>query len=477
MRTAPGWLLLIGLAVAPAARGQAPQATPSIASRPYAIRAEVAFAPGVRLDARGQQQLLDDWKALMSRFVGAPWQVRVETTPDALLLGRPVAAWGEGLPANSPPDKVWGLVIAAEGDGYSLRGREYDTATRRLGPHHLRTADDPSDAPRALLELALAVFAPLAEISDSVADKATLIVQGGLIEPASPLGRFAAPGTLFRPIRIFYNPQGNSVFKIDDVPWSYLAVESVDGQVAQARVVSALAAPLTTRTARRNKRMALGVKPGTAPSPLRLVSHADQTPLAGYRLLAIPIGAGSPSPIGLTDRRGRLSIDPDKISGLFRVQVLAGDVEPLTEFPLVPGETDAERTLAVDPKPLTMEAHAELGALNDQVVDIVARRSRIFALLKARSQGERWAEMEQLIKDFRALTAKPAFQAKLDALRKKVTERQEQERRLILTKTLDLRMAEVQSLLDRYFDDEPLKPFLEELESKRGAPAAPKPAE
>lgn len=470
-----GILPILLLAVAGVARAQPPDASAAtkpipIENRPYAIRAEVAFAAGVRLDGRGRQQLLDEWRVLVGRFVGAPWQIQVAISPDASLLQRPPAAWGEGL-GEPAPDKVWGLVFEADADGYALHGREYDVATRRLGPRHYQAVSDPADAPRALLDLSLAIFAPLAEITDNVADKATLTVQGGLIEPASPLGRFAEPGTIFKPIRIFYNPKDDSIFKIDDVPWSYLLVESAEGQVARARVVSVFSAPLTTRTARRNKRVALGVKPGANPTPLKLVNHADQAPLAGYRLVAVPTSDAPPTPIGLTGRGGQVRIDPSRVSGLVRVQIIAGDVEPLTEFPLVPGEFDAERTLAVDPKPLTMEAHAEIAALGDQVVDVVARRSRIFALLKARSQGERWDEVEKLIKEFRALPAKPAFQARLDAIEKKVAERQEREKRLILTRTLDLRMAEVQALLDRYFDDEQLKPILEEMEEKKDQPA------
>src|SRR5581483_35661 len=96
-----------------------------------------------------------------------------------------------------PFDKVWIVHVDRPDAGTDLvfSGREYDTATRRMGPLQRRTVAAEGDAPRVMLLFALDLFSPTALIARQEGGRALLTVRGSMIEPASPVGRVVAKGT------------------------------------------------------------------------------------------------------------------------------------------------------------------------------------------------------------------------------------------------------------------------------------------
>ena len=58
------------------------------------------------------------------------------------------------------------------------------------------------DAPRALLEFTLDLFSPTALISGQEGGRPCSPSAGAMIEPASPIGRVVAKGTVFQPLRL-----------------------------------------------------------------------------------------------------------------------------------------------------------------------------------------------------------------------------------------------------------------------------------
>ena len=118
----------------------------------------------------------------------------------------------------------------------------------------------------------------------------------------------------------------------------------------------------------------VGVKPGNSPMKLRFVTKPDRTPAAGYTLTARLVPDGQPRELGLTDRAGRIVLKPGFAEGLVILRLLAGNVEPMVEFPIMPGESAEELTIPFEPKPLTVALEAQLDSLRDEVVDLVALR-------------------------------------------------------------------------------------------------------
>ena len=97
--------------------------------------------------------------------------------------------------------------------------------------------------------------------------------------------------------------------------------------------------PLSKRMTRPNSLAALGLKPGNTPLRLRFVTKPDQLPAAGYTLTARTVPDGQPRDLGMTDRAGRIVLQPGFADGLVILRLLAGTVEPMVELPIMPGES------------------------------------------------------------------------------------------------------------------------------------------
>ena len=263
-----------------------------IERQPYRIVFHFACHPSSRIDAAARADLLRDWQVMVRRFVGVPWAVSI-APPSGPVLDIDLEGLEKATPAQAAAfekavnagsyDKVW--VVHADrpdaGVGVVFTGREYDTATRRLGPLQRRTVDVLADAPRALLEFTLDLFSPTALISGEEGGQALLTVRGSAIDPASPIGKVVSAGSVFQPLRLISGKDGKVVVRI--IPWTYLRVESVDGSVARCAVISGLNDPLSKRFIQPNTLAAVGIKPGNSPLRLRFVTFKDKTPARATR--------------------------------------------------------------------------------------------------------------------------------------------------------------------------------------------------
>ena len=123
----------------------------------------------------------------------------------------------------------------------------------------------------------------------------------------------------------------------------------------------------------------------------------------------------------MTDRAGRITLKPGFAKGLVVLRLLAGNTEPMVEFPLMPGETSDERDIAVDPRPLTVAFQVQLDALRDEVVDLVALRARLEKRMEARLQGEDLAGVEEGIKEYALLPPRELFAEQVQKLKEQAT--------------------------------------------------------
>ena len=426
--------------------------------RPYRIRAWVRAEPTARLDAASRLALIDGWRALIRRFVGAPWIVEIDDRPGPLSRGRLEALIAKDVaPFAKGEDKLW--IFAVEGttplgSGYRFSGREYDVQTGRLGPVTAHSAAPEPDAPRALFRLSLDVFAPFAEIGPPGAGDVQVTIQAQALPPANPVGHVAVPGTTLIPLRVFQKPNG-AVLRIDPIRYSYLRVKQVGGDESRCDIVSSLPDPLSKRVIGRNRLIALGVKPSAVPTRLRFLTRPPESkPLAGYTLTARNAPQGRPREVGMTDREGRLVLPADHADRLMVYRLLAGNVEPLVEFPAMPGESAEERLIRVNPLNATVALETKLNALKDEVVDLVAVRARLEARLKARADGNAWDEVRTLLDEYKKLPPKSNFAQRLETLRNDAAKLQRETRRPVLTPTAQAQVAEAEALIGRYLDDE-----------------------
>ncbi len=469
-----GWLLLGGST--DYAVGQAaPAATPlPIDRRPYQIRVLIEFEPAVRVDAGRRAAILTEWSALTARFVGMPWSIVVADDPGPVAAIPVESIKADDLKLNADKvDKVWAIRVGEDGATWSVAGRELDTATGWLGEVHRRPVAHPGDLPRELLRLALDLFAPSADVGESKAGGVSFLVQGGSLPASSPLGEVAPVGTIFRALRLFPKPEGPP--EVVEVRYSYFRVDRVDGPVAHCEIIRGLGDPLSNRYSRKNKLVALGIKPSANPTRLRFLTKKDRQPAVGCRLVARSIPPGvKPTDLGLTDREGRIVVRPGVLDGLATLRLLAGNDEPMLDIPVMPGETGEERTIVFEARTLTLDLEARLDALRDAIVDVVAVRSRLEARMKARLDGEDWAGLDEAIREFRALTPRETFATRLDQIKESGRRQEEETKTTVLTRNARGQLDETQGLIDRYLDDDAIRSYEDAAMRAKAEAAKPK---
>jgi hypothetical protein len=452
----------------PAAVAATAAAPEAIDHQPYRIELHLSFDPSARIDRARRAALLKQWLAQVHRFVGPPWTIALAVPPSPLASGD-LATLEAGAFSKLDPsfDKIWLVRIsaAAPTSGLVFTGREYDTATRRLGPLQEHTAFVLADAPRAMLQFALELFSPTALINGQEGGRALLLVRGASITPSSELGKVVAKGTVFVPLRLItMRDQSTAIRRI---LFTYMQVEEMVGATARCAIVSALRDPLTQRMAQPNTLAAIGIKPGNSTLRLRFVSRPDLAPAAGYTLLARAVPDGLAHELGMTDRAGRIALKPGFADGLVILRLVAGTAEPMVEFPMMPGESSDEREIPIDPKPLSVAYQVQLDALRDEVIDLVAQRSRLEKRMEARLQGEDMEGLEQGLKEYASLPPRDAFADRLSKMKDQATRQQAESRTTVLSKNIQARFNELQALIDRYLDNDAFQTYTEALQRNR----------
>ena len=436
--------------------------------QPYRISLHLSLDPSARIDEARRSALLKQWSALVHRFVGPPWIVTIASQPSPLASGH-LEALGASSLANLEPsfDKIWLVRISSGGAGGGLvfNGREYDTATRRLGPLQEHRAFVLADAPRALLQFALELFNPTALIKGQEGGRALLQVRGASIAPASALGSVVARGSVFLPLRLV-SKVDNSII-IQPIIYTYLQVEEMQGPMARCKIVTSLRDPLTQRVSRPNTLAAIGIKPGTSPMRFRFLMHPDKAPAAGYTLIARTVPDGVPHELGITDRAGSIVLKPGFASSLVSLRLVAANAEPMVEFPLMPGESSGERALVIDPKPFTVGYQVQLDAIRDEVIDLVAQRSRLEKRMEARLQGDDLEGLEQGLKEYASLARRDVYAERLAKLKDEAAQQQAKSKTEVLSKNIQARFNELQALIDRYLEDDAFTTYTEALQQKR----------
>jgi hypothetical protein len=468
------WLGAAGFATA-APEGSTAASTP-IERQPYRIEVHLFVDPATRIDASKRAGLLEEWRALVDRFVGTPWVLTVRSSGSPL-AGRKIGSLTPELFADlgTDHDKFWviriGLRSESETGGYLLTGREFDVATQRLGAIQSKTAVVDAELPRALLGFSVELFNPVALISGQEGGRTLLTVRGASLSSASPIGAVAAPGTVFIPLRLTTARDGKPL--ILRIPYTYLKVESITGSVARCEFVKGISDPLSKRWPRPFTFAAIGIKPGDSPLKLRFVTRKDkvEVPVAGYVLTTREVPDGSPREVGVTDRSGRIEIKSQFARGLVIVRLLAGSAEPLFEVPMMAGESTDERVISVRLLPRAVRLETELDSLRDQIVDLVALRARLQSRMKARLEGEDWDGLDATIKEFQKLSPRDALAERVKTLKEQAARQQVERKVPILTRTAQARVDELQALIDRYLNDDEVNSYTEALASGRAEAA------
>jgi hypothetical protein len=438
---------------------------------PYKTTVLLAIDGDVRQDNRLVEDLPIHIVERVDNRVGAAWQVTVEPVKGELrekILRRINSLSAADLEGrNEGVDKIVALSLSSSPAGFLLRAREYDERTQTWG----NLAEAIASQKRLVADVAFDVlwqaFAPIAQIDVDADKKVFLRPRAAGLPLRDPALQMILAGDLFQPIIRKIDRKGKAAKAgVQPMPWTFLIVDQVSAMQATCKLQSGLRQSLGTRRRGQSEQLAIAVRPLGSSTRLTVLGRGKPPkPLPGYDVFGQVPEKKEIQLIGRTDANGQ--VDIPAIDSPVRILYVKGGGILLARLPMVPG-LNATATAEVADDDVRLGFEGFLTAVNDDVVDLVARRAILIARARNRMAAGKLDEAEKFFDELRRLpdreeialeiteektrnaTADPAVQAKLDKL-----------------------AAESQKMLRRFLDPKPIDTLRSELNQAAVKPAAP----
>lgn len=371
---------------------------------PYRVRLVVAVEPGPDWGPETEARLARELLGRCDAVIGAVWDAEAAPAPAALarkMIADLEAVAVDDLPAECLDlDKVLLLAVRVRDGGYEAVARELDVRTRVFGSAVRRPLRQPAKLRDVCFAAAAAAFCPLARIDHPKDSAAVLRPRGAALPRRDGTPDWTAPGAVFRAV-VRRNDRDGKLSGLTHVPWTFLVVERAGQAGLECRIHSGLRGPLSSRRRGRIEVLALAVVAPEGPTVLALESRAEpRRPLAGYDVLAHAPGSRTPELLGRTDLRGEITVRPG--AGGLRLLVVVSGGAPLARLPLVPGLAP-RLTAYVPDDDDRMEAEGFVAGVQEQLVDLVARREVLLARARNRLETGRTDEAKALLEQLEAL--------------------------------------------------------------------------
>lgn len=301
-------------------------------------------------------------------------------------------------------DKLMVVQIKTVDGAYEVEVREIDARTRQIGPSVAGSTTIPSLVGSIAAKLIGRAFMPIARIDNvGKTNKAEMRARGiescirtqfnedleleVVTNESSPC--FIRETDRLLPVVIRTDRSGE-ISRLDAVPFTFIAIESIEGTVIQGQVWSSVRAPLAGRKSKRAEKLALVIRPADGSTVLRLVSRGDKDPepLEGYDVVTV-----EPDDIkveleyhGQTDWRGEISIPP---SDDMRMLLVRRGGRRLKKIPVIPGfRGELETTVTSDETSLLAQG-VVLGLENEILSLAVLRQIYQKEIEKAIADGDK----------------------------------------------------------------------------------------
>ena len=448
---------------------------------PYRVRISVAVDGGPEATSTVRRELFDGVHQQLLRTVGRLWSMEIEENnwlwpADRTGLQRLSEADLSARLGDAAPDKAYLLAIETAGPRLRLSGREWDAATRRLGPVHSLETADRRGLPEAAVALIGRLFQPLLSIETIEPDglSVRLRLRGGALLAAADsherLREQVRPGDLLQPL-LRYLDRDRNLREVQQVPWTYLHVDSVDRGRVAATLISGLRAPLGTGSFRRVEPVALGLQPQTEATSLQLVAR-DQPPrpMAGFKVRVVPKTHPRDEPqaeerTALTDRDGQLRIEAQPEHPLVWLYIHSGEAL-LARVPFLPG-IEPSATIELPDDSLRLATEGEIDVLKGRLIDTVARRAALMARIRKLAREGDWQNIDQPRRELSTLPGIREFQSQLNAIRVPALEAAAERRDRIAAARIRQLCDEAADLVRRYLDPDAIRELNEEVEELR----------
>jgi hypothetical protein len=267
-----------------------------------------------------------------------------------------------------------------------------------------------------LFALAQQAFTPLARFEVDPTDPQTVTLQprGSALPSGADAPPWAKPGDVFVPYLRRTGRNGELAENgLTTVPWTYIeATEGADKSM-KFHVTSGSRRPFGARRQARVEQLALAASPAETPTILTLHARKNEKkPLIGYEVLAQTDPKTPPASIGFSDTAGQVRIPPGK-TPVETLQIKHGG-QLLARLPVAPG---AEREVKV-PLPdddARLAAEARLGAVREDLIDVVARRNILISRARQKIDKKDFAAAEALLRSLDDLPGRSQFELTLSS--------------------------------------------------------------
>lgn len=215
-------------------------------------------------------------------------------------------------------DKLFFLILHADGDDLSVTARELDCQMRYFGPTFTSNIEHWSQAARVSSMVLSRAFAPIARVEDATSQSAELRLRAGglILKPDNPAG--IAIGDVMQPI-VRRDDRNGVPTLLEPLSWTFAAITDSDGVRLNANVYTYSGGPgLQGRKNRRTQRVLLKVRPVVEQTEVEvLVRGETDRPQAGCFVYRRDLLTQEFEYLGRTDWRGRFTIPVPDVFGKF----------------------------------------------------------------------------------------------------------------------------------------------------------------
>jgi hypothetical protein len=452
----------------------------SLESQPYRVRILIAQ------DVEDASPLERELSQALDRSVGSLWTTEIATLPDVV---RPQAKVLERWTMADVRER-----FDDDGVDFWFAVTVRDTAARReiavrawqpqfdwLSPVHASATYEPRETAGQIVRRCWNLFRPQVLV-DHVDQQAVRVrVRAGDLVPADPAFTLFQSGDFLVPWLMYYDRE-KALRKKQELPWTYVRLDSLKGPLGEGTSLSGLRNPLASKTRGRIEKVAVASRPVYPQTRLQIgVQNQPARTLAGYRLELRPKLAPPKSEKKddkqnenrieqpkdevtevFTDRLGEVMLLPDPRHPQIWIYIYSGELL-LARVPFVPGSLPFLR-LDVPDDSVRLQAEGELQSLQSELINLVAERNTLIAAARSASKKGDWQRVKLLRQQIDELPVKEKFIARLAGIRVPAVNAARQRKDRIAQTRIERLCNDVNELIERYLDAEKLQLIKDEID-------------
>lgn len=458
--------------------------------RPYDVRIAVAFESSL-FDTNLRRSMIEEMRLAADRYVGQLWNLNA----DEIAWLSPANARGlerldSHVVSKHDPDgavDVWFVATVeplAIGMRVSVRSwqPEVGLETKIVSQDLL----DRREIPVSILRSCRDLFRPIG-IVEQVNDRAVRTrLRGGEISTPDPSFKQLSVGDLLLPL-LAYRDKNRKIERLQTIPWTYVAVNEVDGSTINGTVQSGLRMSLGGKKRGRIDTLMVAMRPQHSSTSIELATQTRPSIALGAHRLELRSEPYIPRPseanpdadpnstlLGevLTDRRGIATINTVADHRMVWLFVFSGDNQ-LARVPLIPGLQPHVR-LEVPDDSTRLAAEADLQMLQGEVIDAVALRNTAFATIRAAAKRDDWPLVNQKLALLKKAQSGAVFLDRLNAVRVAGTTSAQKRKDRIAETRINRICDDTATLIRAHLSEDKVRLLVEEMDALSSASAATK---